>query len=202
MAQLTWPDGRDWLPSAFLMQPVPNERSFTGYYSGQSQVVDLPGEAWAARLVLPARRSLQVGAQREAFLARLRPSNTLLLWHLRRPAPRGTLRGSPTISGAVAQLASTINIQSVAGATLEDGDMLGFAGQVSMVVGGPYVANGSGLFTAVQIWPRARTAISSGAAVTWDKPTVEFRTTDRVNAPVEWLPGGVSDSITITLAEA
>lgn len=200
MAAYTWADLRDWMPREFSMFIEPNERSFTGYYSGQSQVVDLLGERWQASMVLPARRGRALGAEREVMMAKLRRSNTLNLWHLRRPAPRGTQRGSPTISGAVAQLASTVNIQGSANATLLQGDLLGLGGQVSMVMA-DITANGSGLFSGVQIWPRARTAISNGSAVTWDKPTVSFRNAEK-SSPVVWMPGSVSDQLTINLVEA
>lgn len=201
MAQITWQHLRDWMPNSFSMQVISNERMFSGYYSGQSQVIDLMGESWIAQFTLPARKGAALGAQREAMVARLRRSNTLLLWHLQRPVPRGTMRGTPTLSSAVAQLASTVNIQSTAGATLLDGDLIGLGGQVSMV-DGDYTANGSGVFSNVKIWPRARAAISSGAAVAWDKPTVEFRNADSRGAPVVWLPASVSESLTVSLAEA
>lgn len=201
MSTYTWPTGRDWMPQRFRMQVMANERVFTGYYSGQSQAVDLLGEFWTAQITLPARRSDALGAQREAFFERLHGrANTLQLWNLKRPAPRGTMRGSPTISGAVAQLASTINVQTTVGATLLRGDLIGFGGQVSRVMADA-TANGSGLIT-LEIWPRARAAVSSGAAVSWDKPLVTFRMADGEGVPVDWMPGGVSEALAVNLIEA
>lgn len=200
MSTETWPAGRDWLPKSFGMQVMANERPFVGYYSGQAQILDLLGEYWMCSIVLPSRKSKVIGAQREALLSRLRRSNTVSIWHMERPAPRGTQRGAPTLSSSVAQLASTIAIQGTASATLLEGDLIGFGGQVSMVTAN-VTANGSGVFSSVPIWPRARAAVSGGSAVTWDKPTVLFRLAE-MPAAVNWVPGHVSDELTLNFTEA
>ena len=194
----TWPGFK---LKQFNLFVKPNVRSFAGYYAGQSQTEDLLGEAWAATLILTPGNDPIAGAAQEAFFNRLRgASNWIGLWHLKRPAPQGTMRGTPTISGAVAQLATLINIQSTAGATLRAGDMLGFAGQVSQVMA-DITADGSGLFTGVEIWPRARVAISGGSAVVWSTPTVNMRLDNSDGVPIDWHPGSQYDGVSVTLAE-
>jgi hypothetical protein len=202
MSTYTWPAA--WVPTRFNLFVRPNERAFAGYYSGQSQVLDLLGESWVANLTLPPGiTDSGTGAELEAFFNRLRGrSNTIALWHLKRPVPRGTLRGTPTISAPVAQLASTISISSgQAYATLSAGDLLGFGGQVSQVAT-PAVADASGVFAAVELAVRARTAIPAGTAVQWDKPTITFRLADSDGVPVDWTAGGLFDGPAISLVEA
>ena len=200
MSTYTWPAA--WQPRRFRMQVMPNERAFTGYYSGQSQALDLLGEFWTCQMELPPSRSEDKGADMEAFFERLHGRvNLVSLWNLARPAPRGTMRGTPTLNASVAQLADTVAISSTAGATLKAGDMIGLGGQVSRVMA-DYTANGSGLFSAVEIWPRARTAMSGGAAVTWDKPTMDFRLTDGQGVPIDWEVGKVFQGPLVSLSEA
>lgn len=204
MSSYTWPTGRDWAPKRFRMQVMPNERCFPGYYSGQSQAVDLLGEYWVCQLTLPARCSEALGALREVFFEQLRGRvNTLQLWNQKRPAPRGTMRGTPTVRTSAAQLASTINVQTVAGKTLEPGDLIGFGAQVSRVMGmATLVADGSGHIDNVPVWPRVRAAVSGGAAITWDKPLITFRMADGAGVPIDWTAGDVSDEIAFALIEA
>lgn len=191
-----------WQPRRFRMQVMPNERAFAGYYSGQSQALDLLGEYWVCQMEMPPSTSVSRGAAWEAFFERLHGRvNTITLWNLARPAPRGTMRGTPTLAGAVAQLASTVNITSTAGATLLAGDVIGLGGQLSRVMASA-TADGAGLFTGVEIWPRARTAMSSGAAVSWDAPTASFRLADGAGVPIDWEPGMQFQGPVISLVEA
>lgn len=201
MSSTTWPTGRDWAPQRFQMRVMPNDRVFQGYYSGQSQAVELLGEAWSFQLTLPARASDALGAAREAFFHLIRRSNTLDLWNLKRPRPRGTLAGSPTLRTSAAQLDGTVNILTSAGATLLAGDVIGFGGQVSMVLANA-TADGSGHMDAVQVYPRVRTALSSGIAVSWDKPLVTFRISDAGGIPVDWMAGRVSEPVSFGGVEA
>ena len=147
MSTYTWPAA--WQPRRFRMAVMPNERAYAGYYSGQSQALDLLGEFWTCQMELPPSRSEDKGADMEAFFERLHGRvNLVSLWNLARPAPRGTMRGTPTLNASVAQLADTVAISSTAGATLKAGDMIGLGGQVSRVMA-DYTANGSG---AVAVW--------------------------------------------------
>ena len=175
MSTYTWP--AHWQPRRFRMQVMPNERAFTGYYSGQSQALDLLGEFWTCQMELPPSRSEDKGADMEAFFERLHGRvNLVSLWNLARPAPRGTMRGTLTLNASAAQGASSVVVTGgagQAGTTLLAGDLLGVS-SLLLQVGADCTANGSGVVT-VPIANRLRTALSSGASVTWDKPTAEFR---------------------------
>lgn len=194
----TWPS--TWAPSEFDMRVVPNERAFDGFYAGQTQTLDLLGEYWKASVELPPCYA-DMAAEREAFFALLEGrGNVLQMWHWKRPVPRGTISGTPTVSGAVSQLARTINIQTAAGATLLAGDLIGFNGQVSMVRVAA-TANGSGLMSNVDIWPRARAVVADGAAITLVKPLVRFMLTDAEGVPIRHMPGGLADRLSFQLRE-
>jgi len=200
MTTYTWPSA--WQPRRFRMQVMANERAFTGYYSGQSQALDLLGEFWTCQMEMPPSRDEGKGADMEAFFERLHGRvNLVSLWNLARPEPRGTMRGTPTLNADVPQLANAVHILSTPYATLKAGDVIGLGGQVSRVMA-DYTANAGGVLISVEIWPRARVAMSSGAAVSWDKPTVDFRLVDGQGVPIDWEPGMVFQGPLVSLVEA
>lgn len=101
----------DWFSAAaweliFNRATVGLENSMNGL--GQS--VDLLAWYWGARATLPpcAPGSAEAGA-REAFFNLLAGGvDKVKLWHRFRPAPLGTLRGSPTLASSVAQFSDTL----------------------------------------------------------------------------------------------
>ena len=94
--------------TSFDASLVPNVRQTTSPLGGSGQVIDLLGERWRFVVGIPQSARLDSGAQ-EAFLNRLKGgANRALLWHMARPLPIGTLGGSPTVNGAVAQGASSL----------------------------------------------------------------------------------------------
>ena len=197
MTTYAWPVA--WRVREFELRVIPNLRSFSNPYSNGTSVVDLLGERWAARLDLHLTTNTVEAAAREAFFDRLKGmAHTIGMWHLRLPAPQGTLRGSPTLSAAVAQLANTASVQTTAGATVLAGDMLGLAGQLVRVMADA-TANGSGVL-AIEFQPRARTAMAAGAAVTWDKPTTPMMLRSATGVPTAWVPG-YADGASIDLIE-
>lgn len=169
--------------------------------NGSVQAVGIPGDRFTARLTLRATTHTE-RADVEGFLFSLRPSKTvsvnqLSCHHLARPAPRGTMRGSPTVQSDAGQLATSLLIQSSVGATLFRGDMIGVNGQVVMVTADA-TANGSGVITA-SITAPLRSAAVIGNSVTWDKPTIKWRV---VGMPmVTYDPGQTSDAIALDLVE-
>lgn len=180
-----WPN---WPASAFEMRVAPNVMTFTSPYTKAVQTLDLLGERWAVKLNMAAGVDPIIGAAREAYFDRLRgPVNLIAMWHLRRPRPQGTLRGTPTVSGAVAQLANLVNIQSTAFATVLAGDQIGINGQLVRVMSS-VTANGAGLLTGVEVMPRFRAAVASGASVAWDRPTANFML-KADGVPVAFRPG-------------
>lgn len=97
--------------------------------------------------------------------------NHLAAWDIGRPVPRGTLRGTMTISGGASAGASsiTIAVAGSSGSTLLAGDWLqlgtGLGSQLVMVTAD---ASGGASIT-VNIEPPLRATLAGGTAVTWDK---------------------------------
>jgi hypothetical protein len=183
MTVYAWP----FKASRFELRIQPNTRVFVGPYTPTTQVLDFLGERWAARIDMPPPRTAIEGAAREAFFDRLKgPANQIQLWHLRLPYPQGTLRGSPTTTAAGAQGANTIVINGAANATLRAGDMFGLNGELKRCMA-DLTLDGSGNGT-VEFQPRVRGAFSSGAAITWNKPTANFMLKSD-GVPTSWVPG-------------
>lgn len=114
--------------------------------------------------------------------------NHLAAWDLNRPAPRGTMRGTMTISGAVAIGATSCSVSAgvgQAGTTLKAGDWLqvgsGLTSQLIMVMADA-TANGSGVISLTFQHP-CRTGWSNGAAVTWDKALGHYK---RIDESAKW----------------
>lgn len=158
-------------PRMLLPQLVTNQRAHASPFGGSEQVVDMLNDRWTFSLEFTPRK-LRLAAPLEAFIASLRgQTNTVGLWHFARPLPAGTMRGAPVLAASAAQGAASISIQTAAGATLLAGDLVGVAGLLLMVQSNA-LANGAGVMV-VPIVNRLRLALSSGAAVAWDKPLVQ-----------------------------
>lgn len=189
MTTYAWPGPANtpgWEVNHFELRIKPNVKVFTGHYTPATQAVDLLGERWSAVVHLSPTTSQLYAGRREAFFDRLKgPANWLSLWHLKRPAPLGTMRGSPTLSAAAAQLANTAAVYG--SGTLLAGDMIGIGGQLVRVMADVTLPG------TVEFQPRLRAAMVSGTAVTWDKPAANFiLTADGV--PVVYTPGMVGES--------
>ena len=114
----------------------------------------------------------------EALFAQLRGrANRLRMGHPRRRLPRGTMRGTPALSGAHSALASTLNISGTG--TLLAGDLLGVGDDQVVMVTADCLAG----LTAVPITPPLRKAKTAGQAVTWDWPLAVFLVTSPVRVP-------------------
>lgn len=177
--------------------PQTNQRANASPGGGSEQVVDILNDRWIVMVSIPMRRHTNAAAV-EAFLASFRGMvNTVNLWHFVRPQPRGTMRGTPTLSAAASQGAASLSITTTAGATLLAGDMIGVGGLL-LQVQSDAAADGAGAMT-VTLVNRIRTALASGAGVTWDKPTAPFRKLS--DSGVMYVPGG-TEEISVTLGEA
>lgn len=188
-------------PSRFELRLMPNTRVFVGPYTPTTQVIDLLGERWMARVDLPPDTDPIIGAAREAFFDRLKgPLNQITMPHMRIKAPQGTLRGSPTLKANVAQLGQLAALTNVeAGATLKAGDMLGINGQLVRVMADATTnANGDLPF---YFQGRARTAWSAGTPVVWNAPTANFMLKSADGVPTVWNPGSVVDASSFELIE-
>lgn len=141
--------------------------------SGQVQTVELPGARWLLSVNFAALQAAD-RALMEAFLARLRgQANRFTAHDFSKPVPRGTYRGTLTTSGSIAAGATAVTITGGGAAqTLLAGDKLSIGGELKIWTQNA-TANGSGVITG-SVEPPFRAAISSGAAVAWDRPTALF----------------------------
>ncbi len=207
--------------SRFEMRILPNTRLFTGPYTPTTQTLDLLGERLMISLDITPTSDPVQGAAREAFFNRLKASaNSIVIGHQRLKAPQGTLRGavaatwknsasatatwknssaatatwqagSPVIADAIAQLANTGVIRTIAGRTLLAGDWVGFGGQLVQIMANA-VAGSDGRMP-IEFQPRARKAIAAGSAVLWDAPTANFILKPGTpNVPTSWTSGMVA----------
>jgi hypothetical protein len=180
-----------------LVQSV-NQRVSAAPFGGSEQAIDLLNDRWLLSCEMAESQPADA-AWREAFINNMRgQTNTVNLYHFTRPAPRGTVRGTLTLNALAAQGASSIVITgcSPATGTLLAGDMLGVGGLLLMV--GADCTAVAGVIT-VPIVNRLRVAQSSGAAVTWDKPTAPFRLLSTNG--VQYTPG-VAQAVTFDFGES
>lgn len=189
MADFAWPN---FSITRFQMRLDSVTKIFASPYSNQVQVADMMSECWRVQMDLAPDVSPAMGMAIEAFFDRLKgAANRILLPNLRVVANLGTMRGTPVLSAAVAQLANMLPITTTPGATAVPGDMVGCGGQLFRVLA-PAVADGAGAMT-LEVGPRVRAAggIASGSAVTWNRPTAPFRVISAGPA-VDWHPGEFS----------
>jgi hypothetical protein len=197
MTTYSWPTSLK--ASMFEAQLVPNVRSFASPYGGAAQSIDLLGERWRFMIELPPCLPVQSG-EREAFFTKLRGgAHRVSLWHMARPQPVGTMRGSPTVTSNAAQGADTIAITTTASATVNAGDVLGLTGGHLVMAAGDATANGGGAMT-LTLANRLRAAVSAGAAVTWYQPKADFMMVDSGGVPIGHGPG-VSGPIQVEFVE-
>lgn len=144
-----------------------------------SQSVEVSGPKWAVSLTAPVQNDETAGAWQALLLRLGGKTNQLELWNQVRPAPRGTMRGTMTLSAGAAQGAVSLSIVAAdqAGKTLKQGDYLGLGSgttQHLVFVLDDAAADGSGVI-AVNINPPLRDAFVLGTTVTWNKPKALFR---------------------------
>ncbi len=143
----------------------------------------------AARLLGPPRWSMSLrsieamtpaqAGQWEAMLLQLRGRvNHLAAYDFGRPAPAGTLRGTPTLNASASAGATSI-VLAASGATLLAGDwlQLGTGVGTSQLVKCVANAASAGATMTVTIEPPLRRTFSAGTAVAWDKPVAYFKQT-------------------------
>lgn len=195
MSNLALPDFFDE-PSAFSMTLATNQGAFASNFGGSEQVIDRGNDRWSASATL-VNRTHAHAARVEAFIASARGmTNTVNLYHLKRPEPVGTMRGAPKTNGVAAR-ASSILIFTTAGATLRAGDLFG-AGGLLFMVQDDCVADGAGNLT-VPIVNRVRRTLPALTPVVWDRPSVPFRIVGK--PAVQYIPG-YSPEVTFDFIEA
>lgn len=176
MSTITWPSTRLFVPRRFEFALRSNVLTSNSPLTGSTQTVEIPGARWVGSMVL-ARASRADQGTREAILSQISGrANRVALWHFDRPAPRGTMRGSPVLSATAAAGATSLAITTTAGATALAGDMFSVGGQLVQCVANA-TADGAGAMT-MSIRAELRAQVASGSAVTWDKPTATFLLVD------------------------
>lgn len=142
---------------------------FRSPFNGNVESVEFPGERWRASLTFNLGTPALAG-QAEAFFARLAGgSERVRLRHFLRPVPVGTMRGLPTLNAAAARGDLQLLINTTG--TLRAGDFFKVGTQLFQCFADcTPVAN----VLTVPLVQRVRAALSSGAAVTWDRPTALF----------------------------
>jgi len=175
MSVITWPGYR---VASFRWHKANQATTFRSIFGAQS--LDASSPLWEASMSgVPETRDQ--ARTIETLIESLDGfANQLALWNVECPAPKGTMRGTMTLSSSAAQGATTLVITAGSGqasTTLLAGDLLGLgSGTTQQVVRvtANATANGSGVIT-VTIGTPLRNAFSSSAAVTWDKPKALFR---------------------------
>lgn len=183
-------------PNSFTMRQQSVQRVFASSFGGSEQVVDLQNDRWLVSLSLPNR--LHADAARvEAFIAALRGmANTVALYHWVRKQPRGSMRGAPTAQAQGAG-SGTLPINTVPGATLLAGDMIGVGGLL-LQIAEDATANGAGVLAAPLV-NRLRIPVAAGSSVFWDRPVAPFRLSS--TSAVQYIPG-YSPEVSFDFVEA
>lgn len=174
MATLDWPNLEGFRPAALSWGVVPSRSAWAAFLTGQRQQVTHQADRLRVSMTLPACTPL-TAAKREAFLlALLRSGDWVRLYHFVRPAPNGTMRGTPTITSNASAGATSIAITTTAGATLLGGDLIGVGSQLMQIGYAGATANGGGAMTAPLMLP-LRAALTAAQSVVWDRPTATFQ---------------------------
>lgn len=181
MAEVAYPTGLVVEKFTWEMQRM--DSTFSGIFGQQS--VEGAAPMWKASLAAPTMDESKVGAWQALTLQLKGRLNQLALHNLGRPVPRGTYRGSPTLTTLAAFGAASLTFSDAtqAGKTLLQGDYIGFGSgltkQVVMIVADA-TADGSGQIT-VSVQPALRNQLAASSIIVWDKPTALFRQTTNTN---------------------
>lgn len=174
MATLDWPTGRAFRPDRVKFSATTPKAAWSAPLTGQTQSISHLSDRLMCTVTLPPCTQDDAG-QREAFFMALASTGDWVRLGLRqRPAPLGTLRGTPTMAASASAGARTISVQTTAGATLIGGDALGANGQLLLAGYAGATANGSGVMSLPLVLP-LRAALSSGAALAWSAPTATWQ---------------------------
>ena len=137
---------------------------------------------WGVAFASTSPTSMENGRQFEALLMRLRGGvNILAMWDFNKPAPLGTMRGAPTLSGnaiagatVLALTGAGVSKTLLAGDWLQVGTGHGTSQLFKVVVDVTLSAGGTG---SVTVEPPVRKQLNTGSVVLWDKPLGYYRMT-------------------------
>jgi hypothetical protein len=168
---LTWPASIQPAQAEFALVEAGGQA--ISPYNGVVEVMTYAAERWRVGLTLPPVASSD-GYGRQAFLRKLAlgKNRVRLGPYLRAQyAPKGTLRGSPSLSTTALRGSTSLSIAAAAGATLLAGDFVGCGGQLFEI--SDDCAESGGVISA-PVTPRVRANIGIGTDVVWSQPTAEF----------------------------
>jgi hypothetical protein len=174
MTTYAWPARAPFIPEKLTWGVKTNSRAAVSPLSGYTQTTVLPGNRWTVGMDFPAHTWAQ-RAELEAFLLRLDGmTHRVSLWDISRTKP-ATLSGSPLVNGALAQFATTVNIDGAISGGVAPGDWL----SLPLTAGGSQLVQvmntvtGASL-TGVEFRPMLRGAVSDNAAIGIASPTALF----------------------------
>ena len=199
MSTLDWPSTRPFDPASFALGVRPARSAWQAVYTRQRTAVSLFADRLSATVSFAPCPAADAGRREAFFAGAWQNSDWLRMHHFGRPAPIGTLRGSPQVNAnAAAGVVSIVLKNCATGATLVGGDMLGIGGRLVMVAYAGSTEAGGGLMTVPLALP-LRAAIAANDAVTWDKPTGTWQLESA--GDLAYRPGRYQDGFEIELLE-
>jgi hypothetical protein len=174
MATVDWPTSPAFRAREITLGVDVPKSAWSGFFTANSQSISHLADRLTLSLELPPCTPQEAGEREAGFLDLVSQGHQVRLWHMARPEPQGTLRGAPTVAAAASAGARQVLVQSVPGATLLAGDLLGVGNQLLPVGPAGAVANGVGLLTVPLSLP-LRVSLASGAAVIWQAPRGLFQ---------------------------
>lgn len=170
---LLLPNTSQFWPQSFDIQVVGNIQINTSPLNGSMQTVEFPGDRRLFRLHYGPRHNSDMAPLR-AFWNRFRgQAHTLRLWNLAQPKPLGGLSGTATLTAPAPAGSNSVTITSHLGASVKPGDWIGITSSNGTLMTVEVVdTTGTSQFWA-QINPPLRLPALTGAAVVWDRPTID-----------------------------
>lgn len=167
--------------------------------NGRVYTYGLPGARWTVSLSFPNDSEQGLRPAIEALLVSLEGgANRLSMGHLGRKLPNGTLRGTPTLSGAHSAGAKQLVLANCNG-TLKAGDIIGVPGQMVMVVADAAPTSGN---MVVLTRPALFAGYASGTAIVWNQPTTLWIPQNSTAGPFPFRPGKARPGFSVDFVES
>lgn len=193
-----WPTSRAFMGAQFSIGVDVSESGARGFYTQNAQWRSNLSGRLTCIVTLPACRDRDDAGRREGWLFAIRSHRYWVRFGVpHRPIPRGTLRGTPTVTNNAAAGATSIDITTTAGATLAAGDFLGCGTNTLIMIGiDGDTANGSGAMAACPLAYPLPVALTAGASLTWDSPAGLWEL-DADAAQIDYTPGVIQQGFAI-----
>lgn len=202
MTTYAWPTAyAKHMPQTAALRVITNGRSNDGAESGVTQTVTRPGSKWGWSISM-APMQTAVRDDFEGWLVGLSGmEHRISTWDWKRPVPRGTINLTGiTLGASAAQFATSVTLAGCGNAkTLLRGDWIGFTGGQLCRVAVDATSDSGGAMT-VQIRHSLRSALSSGSAVTVNKPTALYILA-QPSLELPRMPGPVQPGFSLDIVE-